>query len=78
MFPNCFPTDRGAAMEFTTRSVRDLQLARGAKEAIFFDDDVPGFGIRLREGGSRTWIFQYRILAASSAACRLDRPTRLP
>src|SRR5258708_36929988 len=48
-------------MEFTTRSIRDLTLERGAKEAIFFDDDVPGFGIRLREGGSRTWIFQYRL-----------------
>jgi integrase len=48
-------------MEFTTRSIRDLKLERGAKEAIFFDDDVPGFGIRLREGGSRTWIFQYRL-----------------
>jgi integrase len=48
-------------MEFTTRSIRDLKLERGAKEAIFFDDDVPGFGIRMREGGSKTWIFQYRL-----------------
>ena len=22
---------------------------------------IPGFGIRLREGGSRTWIFQYKL-----------------
>jgi hypothetical protein len=33
----------------------------GKAEAIFFDDDVPGFGIRLRDGGSRKWIFQYKI-----------------
>jgi integrase len=48
-------------MEFTTQSIKDLKLARGDKEAIFFDDNVPGFGIRLREGGSKTWIFQYRL-----------------
>jgi integrase len=28
---------------------------------IVFDDDIPGFGLRLREGGSRTWIYQYRF-----------------
>ena len=28
---------------------------------IHFDDDLPGFGLRLRVGGRRTWIVQYRI-----------------
>jgi integrase len=36
-------------------------LKPGQKERIAFDDDIPGFGLRIREGGSRTWIFQYRI-----------------
>jgi integrase len=48
-------------MEFTTKSIRDLALPPGRSEGIFFDDDVPGFGIRLREGGSRNWVFQYRL-----------------
>src|SRR5262249_34890302 len=28
---------------------------------IIFDDDIKGFGIRLRAGGKKTWIVQYRI-----------------
>ena len=48
-------------MKFTLGSVRGIGLPKGKKDHIEFDDDVPGFGLRLREGGSRTWIFQYRI-----------------
>src|SRR5262249_48727512 len=33
----------------------------GKAEAIFFDDDLPGHGIRLRAGGSCTWVFQYKL-----------------
>jgi integrase len=36
-------------------------LPRGKTEAIKFDDDVPGFGVRIREGGSKTYVFQYKI-----------------
>lgn len=32
----------------------------GKSEIIVFDDDIPLFGFRVRAGGSRTWIFQYR------------------
>jgi len=35
-------------------------LPDGVKDKIFFDDDLPGFGLRIREGGKRTWIVQYR------------------
>lgn len=31
------------------------------KEHIFFDDTLKGFGLRVREGGARTWVFQYKI-----------------
>jgi len=27
---------------------------------VFWDDDIAGFGIRIREGGSRTWVYRYR------------------
>src|SRR5262249_54355050 len=30
-------------------------------EAIFWDDDIPGFGLRLRAQGSRTLVFQYKL-----------------
>lgn len=34
-------------------------LPAGKSEAIIFDEDIPGFGLRLRDGGSRARIFQY-------------------
>ena len=48
-------------MKLTAATVRGLTLPAGKSEAIFFDDDIPGFGLRVREGGSRNWIFQYKL-----------------
>src|SRR6516162_9529600 len=48
-------------MKLTVKSVKAVQLPKGKAEAIFFDEDVPGFGLRVREGGSRSLIFQYKI-----------------
>jgi hypothetical protein len=31
------------------------------KDKIVFDGTMPGFGIRLRDGGKRTWVVQYRV-----------------
>jgi integrase len=36
-------------------------LPRGKTDALFFDDAVPGFALRLRESGSGSWVFQYRV-----------------
>jgi integrase len=30
-------------------------------DVILFDDDLPGFGIRIRASGSKTWVFQYKV-----------------
>src|SRR6516225_6598809 len=48
-------------MKLTATTVRTAALPAGKTEAIFFDDDIPGFGLRLREGGSRSFVFQYKI-----------------
>jgi len=48
-------------MKFTSETVSDTQLPKGASDKIFFDDDLPGFGLRIRQGGSRTFIFRYQI-----------------
>jgi integrase len=48
-------------MKLTANAVRTLNLPDGKCEAIFFDEDLPGFGLRLRERGSRTFIYQYKI-----------------
>jgi integrase len=38
-----------------------LALPAGKTEVILFDDDLPGFGIRIRSSGARTWIYQYKL-----------------
>src|SRR6185437_15342058 len=48
-------------MKLTAAEVRKLSLRGDSAEAIVFDDDVPGFGIRLRAGGSRMFVFQYKL-----------------
>jgi integrase len=48
-------------MRFTQRTIPGPKQLEGRIEAIIFDDDVPGFGLRLRQGGSRSWLFQYKI-----------------
>ena len=48
-------------MKLTKASVARLKLAPGRAEKLVFDDDVPGFALRLREGGSASWMLQYRV-----------------
>jgi integrase len=50
-------------MKITARTVTGLKLPRDKNDAIYFDDDMPGFGIRLRVSGQqvrRSWVAQYR------------------
>jgi integrase len=48
-------------MKLTAAIVRSAGIPPGKSEAIFFDDDVPGFGLRIREAGSRSFVFQYKL-----------------
>ncbi len=41
--------------------VPTLAVPVGKTEAIFFDDDIAGFGLRIRAGGGRVWVFQYKL-----------------
>jgi integrase len=36
-------------------------LPAGKLDHVLWDDDVTGFGLRLRDGGSRNWIYRYRV-----------------
>jgi hypothetical protein len=38
-----------------------LRLPAGKLDYVWWDDDTTGFGLRVRAGGSRTWIYRYRI-----------------
>lgn len=48
-------------MKLTAKSIRDLVLPSGKTEKLFWDEEIPGFGLRLRAGGSRNWVFQYAL-----------------
>ncbi len=48
-------------MRLTKAGVAKLSLPDDKSDLIVFDDDLAGFGLRLRSGGKRTWIAQYRL-----------------
>jgi integrase len=56
-------------MKITAKLVASLTLPRGKSDVIHFDDDLPGFGYRLRRGSGdavrRSWVAQYRVAGGS-------------
>src|SRR3954466_601928 len=48
-------------MRLTRPNVARLAGPAGRTEIIVFDEALPGFGVRVRLGGKRTWIAQYRL-----------------
>jgi integrase len=49
------------SVNLTVDLVRTVGLPKGKREYTFFDEKLKGFGLRLREGGSKTFVFQYKI-----------------
>jgi integrase len=48
-------------MKLTKATVARLAVPPGKGELIVFDEDLPGFGLRLRMGGAKVWVAQYRV-----------------
>jgi integrase len=50
-------------MKFSKQAIAALTMPKGKREHFEWDDDLPGFGARLRSGVSLslTWVIQYRI-----------------
>ena len=48
-------------MRFTQANIGTVTLPDGKSETIVFDDELPGFGLRIRSSGARSWIYQYKI-----------------
>lgn len=48
-------------MKLNKTALKALSVPAGKIESIVWDDDVPGFGVRLHVGGAAVWIFQYRL-----------------
>jgi integrase len=48
-------------MRLTAQTVRTIALPNGERDKVFFDSDLPGFGLRVRDTGAKTWMVQYAI-----------------
>ncbi len=48
-------------MKFTQSAIDKFNLPAGKIDFISFDEALPGFGVRIREGGSKGYVIQYKI-----------------
>jgi integrase len=48
-------------MKLTAANIRTIALPAGVTERTFFDDDLAGFGLRIRSTGGRSLVVQYKI-----------------
>jgi integrase len=48
-------------MKLTSKAVAALTLPPGVSDRTFFDDDIGGFGVRLRQGGAARYVIQYDV-----------------
>jgi integrase len=48
-------------MKLTDKTIDTIRLPAGKAELIEYDSEIGGFGLRVRQGGKRVFIYQYRI-----------------
>ena len=48
-------------MKLTKTAIDALVCPPGKRDVLVFDDDLPGFGVRVTESGHRSFIFQYQL-----------------
>ena len=67
-------------MRLTEKVADALSSPPGRSEVIAFDDALPGFGLRVRATGGRTWVYQYkigsrhrRVTLGSASAIKLEQ-----
>jgi integrase len=53
-------------MKLTDAVARTLALPPKASEKTFYSDDLPGFGVRVRSSGTRTWVVMYDALGGAT------------
>ena len=54
------PSRPSATIPITKASLRRLTCPQGKAEAFYWDDQVPGLGLRAYSSGKRVWLLQYR------------------
>ena len=48
-------------MKLTAAAIGGLELPPGKSDDIVFDTAIHGFGVRLRDGGHRSFVYQYKL-----------------
>jgi integrase len=48
-------------MKLNKATAAAIKVPQGKADFIAWDDEIPGFGLRARTGGSRVWVFRYRL-----------------
>jgi integrase len=48
-------------LKLTSAVAKSLALPPGQRDKTYFDSEVPAFGVRVRVGGSRNWVVQYKV-----------------
>jgi hypothetical protein len=52
-------------IKLTAKSIDSIKVPDNKAEIICYDSEVPGFGCRVREAGSRNFVFSYRFAAVA-------------
>jgi integrase len=63
-------------MRLTASTIKALKLPKGVKDFVFFDERLPGFGLRLRASGAKSYLVQYAI-AGKSRRLTIGTPAHL-
>jgi integrase len=64
-------------MKLTQANVAKIKPEPGKFEVRVFDDDLPGFGVRVLSSGKKSWLIQYRINGRSTTST-LGRLEKMP
>jgi integrase len=60
-------------LEITDASAAKLTLPAGKTEAVFFDDKLKVYGVRVRASGSATFVFYYKAIGGDSRRMTIGR-----
>jgi integrase len=48
-------------MKLNKAAAAAVKVPKGKTDIVVWDNDIAGFGLRVRTGGSRVWVFRYRL-----------------